>query len=207
MAEKESGVVVRRPEARRLVWDPWAEFDEVRRHFDGLLNRTFGTLPWGRAFAPAEASYEPPVELVETADEMLLNVYVPGLPQDKITLEVEPERVTVSGTREQPERAEGAVVHLQGMGYGRFCTAISLPAPVVPMRRRRAIATVCCRCACRRHPRRAGARACGCRFRPSKPGCCRFVGTLASSGARGCDRGQVPAAVAAGTRGVRVSFG
>lgn len=132
MAEKESGVVVRRPEARRLVWDPWAEFDEVRRHFDGLLNRTFGTLPWGRAFASTEASYEPPVELVETADEMLLNVYVPGLPQDKITLEVEPERVTVSGTREQPERAEGAVVHLQGMGYGRFCTAISLPAPVVP---------------------------------------------------------------------------
>ena len=99
MAEKESGVVVRRPEARRLVWDPWAEFDEVRRHFDGLLNRTFGTLPWGRAFAPAEASYEPPVELVETADEMLLNVYVPGLPQDKITLEVEPERVTVRHAR------------------------------------------------------------------------------------------------------------
>lgn len=132
MAEKESSVVVRRPETRRPVWDPWSEFEEMRRQFDGLLSRAFGNWPFGRGLASAEAAFQPAVDLVETAEDLLLTAHLPGIPQDKIALEVEPERVTLSGEREQPERKEGTVVHLQGIGYGRFTTTLSLPAEVMP---------------------------------------------------------------------------
>lgn len=133
MAERKekSSAVVRRPEARP-VWDPWAELANVRRHFDEFFNRALSDWPFGRVFADTERVFEPPVDLVETAEEFLLRAYLPGIPRDQIQLEVEPERVTLSGERQQPTEEEGTITHLRGLGYGKFCTSMTLPSEVVP---------------------------------------------------------------------------
>ena len=127
-----SNAVVRRPETRRLVWDPWSEFDDIRRHFDGLLGRMLGASPMGRPFALAETPLDLPVDLVETAEEFQLSAYLPGIRQEGIGLEVEPERVTLSAERAAPEQKEGAIVHLRGLAAGRLQSVVALPGEVVP---------------------------------------------------------------------------
>ncbi|MDH7568840.1 MAG: Hsp20/alpha crystallin family protein [Armatimonadota bacterium] len=130
--ENKNTAVVRRSEARRPVWDPWAEFEEVRERFDDLFGRAFGTWPFGRLFSTADAVTRPPIDLVETAEEFRLTAYLPGVPSDKVDLEVEPDRVTITAERPQAEEEEGVIVHLRGIGAGRFTAATKLPAEVVP---------------------------------------------------------------------------
>ena len=83
-------------------------------------------------FAPPRAeraaAWEPPVDVVETADELIVHVALPGARADSITLAFDAGGFTVSAQRGFPGcQGESAHIHRVEIPYGRFERRIDLP--------------------------------------------------------------------------------
>jgi HSP20 family protein len=121
--------VPRPPMAGIGRYDPWSEFNrmcaDMDRFFGGLLGPA---LPRTEEFS----GYTPPVDLYETAQEVALNVYLPGMTQEDIQLEVTGDIIHIAGECKPtvPDKTT-AVYQLQG-GYGRFAVRYFLPVEVKP---------------------------------------------------------------------------
>ena len=81
--------------------------------------------------AAAEApAWEPPVDVVETADAVRVHVALPGADADSVVVQIEPGAITISARRGFPlESSAGhlARIHALEIPYGRFQRRIGLP--------------------------------------------------------------------------------
>ncbi|OGA30280.1 MAG: heat-shock protein Hsp20 [Betaproteobacteria bacterium RIFCSPLOWO2_02_FULL_65_24] len=78
--------------------------------------------------SPAHAQvWEPPVDVIETAQEVRVLVALPGVSPDAVAICAEPGAVIVSALRAFPECA-GARIHRVEIPYGRFERRIALPS-------------------------------------------------------------------------------
>lgn len=77
--------------------------------------------------AAAERSWEPPVDVVESAETLFIHVALPGVSADAIVVGLESSAVTVSAVRGFPVTARGARLHRIEIPYGRFFRRIALP--------------------------------------------------------------------------------
>jgi len=94
-------------------------FDEAER----LQRRFFRA---GRE--AAEASWEPPIDVIETAHALVLQIALPGVAEEAIVLAAEPGAITISALRPFAAGAgSGARIHRVEIPYGRFCRRIALP--------------------------------------------------------------------------------
>ncbi|MEO8164084.1 MAG: Hsp20/alpha crystallin family protein [Betaproteobacteria bacterium] len=81
----------------------------------------------GTARSPA---WEPPVDVIETADAVLVYVALPGADADTVRVEAEPGAITISARRSFPlesSETQPAHVHVLEIPYGRFARRIGLP--------------------------------------------------------------------------------
>jgi HSP20 family molecular chaperone IbpA len=72
-------------------------------------------------------SWEPPVDIVEADNALLVHVALPGVSADAITVALDPAGITVSALRAFPCRTEGGQIHRLEIPYGRFERHIGLP--------------------------------------------------------------------------------
>jgi len=94
----------------------WSEALSVLDRADRLHRQFFNAgAPPGRI-----PSWEPPVDVVEAGDELRVQIALPGVPADAITLALDPDGVTVSALRPFPCRGEDARIHRVEIPYGRF---------------------------------------------------------------------------------------
>ena len=70
--------------------------------------------------------WEPPVDVVESEDAVIVHVALPGVPAAVIVVMLEPGGFTVSGMRGLPA-APAARIHRIEIPYGRFERHIPLP--------------------------------------------------------------------------------
>lgn len=78
--------------------------------------------------APAP-TWEPPVDVLETADEVLIYVALPGVAADAVRAVMDGHALVVSGQRVPPPAlCAGAAVHRLELPYGRFRRRVPLPA-------------------------------------------------------------------------------
>ncbi len=76
---------------------------------------------------PADAHcWEPPIDVVETADAVFIHVALPGVPPSGVVVRFDPAGITVSGVRRFPA-PRAARLHRVEIPYGRFERHISLP--------------------------------------------------------------------------------
>lgn len=78
-------------------------------------------------FTHTEAAWEPPIDIVETPDGLLVQIALPGVAADSITIAVEPSGITLSALRPFPCRDSASQVHRIEIPYGRFERRIGLP--------------------------------------------------------------------------------
>ncbi len=78
-------------------------------------------------FIHAEAAWEPPVDIVESPDGLAVQVALPGVAADSITIAVAPDGITLSALRPFPCRDAASHVHRIEIPYGRFQRRIGLP--------------------------------------------------------------------------------
>ena len=86
-------------------------------------------------FTHDAAAWEPPVDIVETAESLQMHVALPGVSADSITVGLDPAGITISAIRPFPCRGEAAHIHRLEIPYGRFQRHISLPLgdPYAPL--------------------------------------------------------------------------
>lgn len=85
--------------------------DRLQRHF----------------FTHAQAAWEPPIDIIESADGLLVQVALPGVAADSITLSLDAAGMTLSALRPFACRDAASHVHRMEIPYGRFERQIGLP--------------------------------------------------------------------------------
>jgi HSP20 family protein len=78
-------------------------------------------------FQHTTVAWEPPVDITETEDHLRVQVALPGVPADSITLSVDPGGLTISAARAFPCTGDTLNVHRIEIPYGRFERQIALP--------------------------------------------------------------------------------
>jgi HSP20 family protein len=86
-------------------------------------------------FTHAVHAWEPPVDVIEAGDEIRMQIALPGVAADSITIGIEPGGVSVSALRAFSCREEGTHIHRIEIPYGRFERHIQLPLedPYLPL--------------------------------------------------------------------------
>ena len=90
-----------------------------------------------RPAAAAAPVWEPPVDIVETADAVWVHVALPGAAAESIAVKLEPGTITISAHRSFPvgsTKSEGAAhIHALEIPYGRFERRIGLPTQALTL--------------------------------------------------------------------------
>lgn len=109
----------------------WSEALSLLDQADRLHRQFFRLGPTAQAHA-----WEPPVDVIESADGFRVHVALPGVANDAIAVCVEADGVTVSALRAFPDCAPEARLHRVEIPYGRFERRIALPAHALELTER-----------------------------------------------------------------------
>jgi len=85
-----------------------------------------------RARPPA---WEPPIDVVETEDEVLVLAALPGVDPEQIQLVIDGGVLIIAGERRLPTEFQTAVIHRLELPQGRFERRIGLPPGRYELRR------------------------------------------------------------------------
>ena len=86
-------------------------------------------------FTPAQGSqrgvnWEPPIDVLETNDAVLIFVALPGVDAEKVNLAIRGGVLMISGERVLPDELRTAIIHRLELPQGRFERRVPLPAGV-----------------------------------------------------------------------------
>jgi HSP20 family protein len=86
-------------------------------------------------FHHAASAWEPPVDITESAEHLRVQVALPGVTADSITLTLDPAGLTISAARPFPCGGDTQHIHRIEIPYGRFERLIGLPLgdPYAPL--------------------------------------------------------------------------
>jgi HSP20 family protein len=86
-------------------------------------------------FQPAAVAWEPPVDITETEEHVRVQVALPGVTAESITITVAPGGLTIAAARPFPCSGDTLNVHRIEIPYGRFERQIALPLgdPYAPL--------------------------------------------------------------------------
>jgi HSP20 family protein len=110
--------------ATLVRWEPFRELATLQTEMGRLMN---GLLEGnGRALQ----SWVPPVDVWETDNEVVYAFDLPGIPEDKIEVELHDDTLTVTGEREQKnERSEDGFYRYERR-FGSFSRTLGVPQGV-----------------------------------------------------------------------------
>ncbi len=119
-----------RRERTDLEMEPWNTFREMERMFRDFFVSPMFRRSW--LLPELRREIEPECDLRETDKEFILEVAVPGLSKDDITINVTEDSIQLSGERKVEEEKPDEKYHLRQRSYGSFKVAYSLPSDVKP---------------------------------------------------------------------------
>jgi HSP20 family protein len=110
--------------ATLVRWEPFRELaalqNEMSRFMNGLVEGD------GRT----EQSWIPTADVWETEDEVVYALDLPGIPEDKISVELEDGALTVKAERVREETVDKGRFHRVERRFGSFTRTIGLPPGV-----------------------------------------------------------------------------
>ncbi len=111
--------------ATLVRWDPFRELAALQNEMSRFLG-TFLREP----NATGERTWVPALDVWETDDEVVYAFDLPGIPEDKITVEVEDGMLTVSAEREREQEVKEDRFYRYERRFGTFARSIGLPQGV-----------------------------------------------------------------------------
>ena len=112
-------------------WDPYRDMQQTNDPV-GRLIRTFFGEPWTGGDAGALSLGMVPVDVEETDDAYIVDVDLPNVNPEDVTLEMRGEELRVAGRYQQRERS--GVVRRQNRPEGDFEYLVDLPSDIDPNR-------------------------------------------------------------------------
>jgi HSP20 family protein len=107
--------------ATLVRWDPLREVAAVQNELSRLMNGLF------EGNGRASQSWVPTVDAWETEDALVYAFDLPGVPQDRIAVEVEDGALTVSAERVRGEEVSREHFHRLERRFGSFARTVGLP--------------------------------------------------------------------------------
>jgi HSP20 family protein len=111
--------------ATLVRWDPFREITTLQNEMSRLLGGQ--ATDNGNA---ASRSWMPAVDVWETATEVVYAFDLPGIPEDKISIEFDDGSLTVSGERERTQEVSEDRLYRYERRFGSFTRTIGLPSGV-----------------------------------------------------------------------------
>jgi HSP20 family protein len=99
--------------------------DEMHRRF----HETAGQVR-GHGAAAVAGTWEPPVDVYETDDALVLQVELPGVSKDAVNIELHEHTLRLSGERTREPAGTGGQYHREEGRYGAFQCAFRMPSIV-----------------------------------------------------------------------------
>jgi HSP20 family protein len=99
--------------------------DERHRLFHGTVGQVRGDGATG-----VTGTWEPPVDIYETDDALVLQVELPGVSKDAVSVELHEHTLRLSGERTREPAVTGGQYHRQEGRYGAFQRAFRMPTMV-----------------------------------------------------------------------------
>ena len=113
--------------ATLVRWEPFREFAALQNEMSRLVNSWAGAEGTGNG---GTRSWVPSVDVWETNSDVVYAFDLPGIPEDRISVEVGEGTLTVAGERERTEKTEGDRFYRYERRFGSFERAIGLPQGV-----------------------------------------------------------------------------
>ena len=106
-------------------WNPFRELEEM----SDRLNRVIARVPRGDNGneAMTRADWTPAVDISETTAAYVINVEIPEVKKEDVSVTLEHGVLTVKGMRRQEAEEKGRKYHRVERSYGRFVRNFSLP--------------------------------------------------------------------------------
>jgi HSP20 family protein len=112
--------------ATLVRWEPFREFAALQNEMSRLVNNWAGSEGSGNG-----GSWVPSVDVWETDSDVVYAFDLPGIPEDKISVEVEEGALTVTGERERTqETTDDDRFYRYERRFGSFARTIGLPQGV-----------------------------------------------------------------------------
>lgn len=108
-------------------WNPFREMMELRDEMDRIFENNFGS---PRLRRQVRTSWGPALDLIESNDDFIVHVSVPGIDPDALDVTLVDNVLTIKGERTYEEPEDEEVFHLRELSYGTFSRSITLPVSV-----------------------------------------------------------------------------
>jgi HSP20 family protein len=105
-------------------WEPLRELAALQNEMSRFLGSTLGE---GNG---QQRGWVPAVDVWETDKEVVYAFDVPGIPEDKISIELEDNALTISGERERTQEVSDERFYRFERRFGSFSRTIGLPQNV-----------------------------------------------------------------------------
>ena len=110
-------------------WEPFRELAALQNEMGRWMNQLAG----GVGTTPGNghtSMWLPAVDVWETDTELVLSFDLPGIPEDKIAVELDDNVLTVTGERERTEEHSNDRFHRFERRFGQFSRSVTLPAGI-----------------------------------------------------------------------------
>jgi HSP20 family protein len=114
--------------ATLVRWEPLREMTALQNEMNRMVGSLLGTTTanggsWSRTWAPS-------VDVWETESEIVYAFDLPGIPEDKISIELDDGALTVSGERERTDEVADERFYRYERRFGSFTRTIGVPQGV-----------------------------------------------------------------------------
>jgi len=112
-----------------IRWDPFREMSSLQERMNRLLADYRTRSPFGEE-EMAQGAWIPAVDIYETKESIVLNVELPGVTKEDISLEVKDSTLTIKGEKKLEKNVKEENFHRMERTYGSFTRAFTLPSTV-----------------------------------------------------------------------------
>ena len=108
-------------------FEPFRELAALQNEMGRWMNTLAGGMTPGNG---QSSTWLPAVDVWETDNELVLSFDLPGIPEDKITVELDDNVLTVSGERERAQEHSSDRFYRFERRFGSFSRSVTLPVGV-----------------------------------------------------------------------------
>jgi HSP20 family protein len=110
--------------ATLVRWEPFRELATLQNEMSRLMNAL------GEGNGQSTQGWVPTADVWETEDEVVYAFDLPGIPEEKVSVELEDGALTITGEREREHRIEDGRYFRLERRFGTFSRTIGLPQGV-----------------------------------------------------------------------------
>ena len=116
----------------RILFTPWMEAQGISQEADRVLQRLVEHRRMRAAQREATAEWNPPADIYETAENVVIQVELAGVQREKIVLELRDNMLLLTGERRFERDANALAYHLLERSRGTFVRSFPLPHGIDP---------------------------------------------------------------------------